>query len=110
MPHEKFLSRAAKTEIPFLGLSLLGNAYPASYAGQKQRFFSAGFGWLNLNKPLRKTPFGIIWCNSKKKHQILLSHHLRFVLELTFVTLHHENTSAKWCNWSALKIPFTKIS
>ena len=40
MPHEKFLSRAAKTEIPFLGLSLLENAYPASYAGQKQRFFS----------------------------------------------------------------------
>ena len=64
MPHEKFLSRAAKTEIPFLGLSLLGNAYPASYAGQKQRFFSAGFGWLNLNKPIRKTLFGIIWCNS----------------------------------------------
>ena len=25
MPHEKFLSRAAKTEIPFLGLSLLRN-------------------------------------------------------------------------------------
>ena len=25
MPHEKFLSRAATTEIPFLGLSLLRN-------------------------------------------------------------------------------------
>ena len=32
------------------------------------------------------------------------------MFELTFVTLHHENTPAKWCNWSDLNIPFAKIS
>ena len=32
------------------------------------------------------------------------------MFELTFVTLHHENTPAKRCNWSDLKIPLAKIS
>lgn len=58
---------------PFLGLCLLGNACPASYAGLKQRFFSAGFGWLNWNKPIRKTHFGIIWCNSKQRSNSVVS-------------------------------------
>ena len=30
--------------------------------------------------------------------------HLRFVLELTFVTLDHEHTLAEWDDWSAYEI------
>ena len=77
MPHEKFLFRVAKTEIPIprsiSALKPIGNAYSASYAGQKQRFFSAGFGWLNFNKPIRNTLFGIIWCNSKQRSNSVVS-------------------------------------
>ena len=30
--------------------------------------------------------------------------HLRFVLELTFVTLDHEHTPAEWGDWSVFEI------
>ena len=30
--------------------------------------------------------------------------HLRFLLELTFVTLDHEHTPAKWGDWSVFEI------
>ena len=40
----------------------------------------------------------------------MLSYDLRYVLELTFVALHHESTPAKRSNWSDFKIPFAKLS
>ena len=78
MPHEKFLSRAAKTEIPFLGQSLLRNQSetlipPAMHDRNSASFFSAGFGRLTLNKPIRNMLFGIVWCNSKQRSNSVVS-------------------------------------
>ena len=48
MPHEKiyFLRGQNRNPVPpsISALKPIGNAYPASYVGQKQCFFSVGFG------------------------------------------------------------------